>query len=161
MADAGDLGFSPGEIVDVLPMGQTADSVSPRYHGLSEARMKAFTFVIYAVFGALAVSAGTAALLVPALALPREMYSPMTAHLIREQAAGFVFIGLMLFWCLSHFEQRRPVHFALLLFTGLFAAIHWVDYLREHRDVLSPVINTLPVLALVATAPFARRSAHG
>jgi uncharacterized membrane protein len=123
--------------------------------------MKAFTLAIYAVLGALALSAGTAALLVPALAIPPESYSPMTAHLIREQAAGFVFIGLMLFWCLRHFEQRRPVHLALLLFTGLFAAIHWADYLQEHRYVLSPVINTLPVLALAATAPFARPSARG
>lgn len=118
--------------------------------------MKAFTLVIYAVFGALAVGAGTAALLAPALALPQEMYSPMTAHLIREQAAGFVFIGLMFFWCFRHFEQRRPVHLALLLFTGLFAAIHWADYLRDHRNVLYPVINTLPVLFLAVTAPFAR-----
>lgn len=123
--------------------------------------MKAFTRAIYAAFGALAVGAGTAALLAPALALPQEMYSPMTAHLIREQAAGFVFIGLMFFWCFRHFEQRRPVHLALLLFTGLFAAIHWADYLQEHRDLLSPVINTLPVLALAATAPFARPSARG
>lgn len=123
--------------------------------------MTAFTLVIYAVFGALAVGAGTAALLVPALALPRESYSPMTAHLVREQAAGFVLIGLMFFWCLRHFEQRRPVHLALLLFTGLFAAIHWADYLQEHRYLLSPVINTLPVLALAATAPFARPSARG
>ena len=115
--------------------------------------------VLGGALGALAVSAGTAALLVPSLALPRENYSPMTAHLVREQDAGFVFIGLMLFWCLSHFEQRRPVHLALLLFTGLFAAIHWADYVQEHRSVLSPVINTLPVLALAATALFVRRPA--
>lgn len=53
----------------------------------------------------------------------------------------------------------RRARLALLLFTGLFAAIHWADYLQEHRYVLSPVINTLPVLALAVTAPFARRPA--
>ena len=64
-----------------------------------------------------ALLAGVAALLRPALVLP-DVYSHLTAHLVREEAACFVFVGLMSFWCLGHFDERRPVHLALLTFTG-------------------------------------------
>jgi hypothetical protein len=121
--------------------------------------MKLFSRVVYIVFGALAVISGAAALLAPSLVLGSDVYSPLTAHLIREQAAGFVFIGLMFFWCLTHFDQRRPVHLGLLLFTALFAAIHWADYLQDRRQLWSPLVNTLPALALAVAAPFGRRAA--
>jgi hypothetical protein len=118
--------------------------------------MTFFTRGMYVVFGTLAVAAGAIALFVPSLAIP-EARSGLTAHLVREQAAGFVFIGLMFFWCLRHFEQRRPVHLALLLFTSLFAAIHWADYVRSGHYLVGPLVNTLPVIALAATAPFVER----
>ena len=110
------------------------------------------TRAIYAIFGGLALAAGVAALIMPSLILGDDT-SPLTAHLVREEAAAFVFIGLMFFWCLNHFEQRRPVHFAFLVFTGLFALIHWGDYMNDQRNLLSPVVNTLPVLILGITAP--------
>jgi hypothetical protein len=121
--------------------------------------MRAFTLGIYAVFGALSLVAATAALLAPQLVLADD-FSPLTAHLIREEAAAFVFIGLMFFWCLRHFDQRRPVHLALMVFTGLFAVIHWADYLREYRHIEGALVNTVPVLVLTVTAPFGRRDAR-
>ena len=122
--------------------------------------MKRVAPAVYAVFGALAIGFGALVLVKPALALPPESYTPVTAHLIREQGAEWVFIGLMAFWCLANLETRRPVHFALLLFTGLFAMIHWDEYLHGNRHLLSPVLNSLPFLAFAATTPFTRFSAR-
>jgi hypothetical protein len=116
--------------------------------------MKPIALAVYALIGALGVLLGIAALLMPALALPPEARSPLTEHLIREQGAEGVFIGLMAFWCLAHFEQRRPVHYALLLFAALFASIHWVEYFANRRHLLSPLVNSVPFLLLVATAPW-------
>ncbi|MGH9384041.1 MAG: hypothetical protein ACRD2N_07140 [Vicinamibacterales bacterium] len=45
----------------------------------------------------------------------------------------------------------------MIVFTSLFAAIHWNDDLRDRRALLSPLINTLPLLILTCTAPFPRR----
>ena len=116
---------------------------------------------MYVAFGTLALLAGAAALLRPTLILAPDVYSHLTAHLIREEAECFIFVGLMFLWCLFHFDQRRPVHFALLLFTAIFAGIHWADYLRDLRNLGSPLVNTVPVLILAVTAPWSpsRRAA--
>jgi hypothetical protein len=67
-----------------------------------------------------------------------------------------VFIGLMFFWCIRHYEQRRPVHMAFLVFIALFAGVHWRDYLVNRGNVTSPLVNSVPVALLVVTAPFKR-----
>lgn len=105
--------------------------------------------VIYGVLGGLAIGLGVLVLFKPALALPAEADSTLTAHLVREQGAEGIFIGLMAFWCLFNFDRRRTVHFALMLFTILFAGIHWFEYLHARRSLLSPIANSVPFLALV------------
>jgi hypothetical protein len=119
--------------------------------------MTTFTKIVYGVLGTLAVVAGAVALVMPSVALPPGMMTPLTVHLLREEASAFVFIGLMLFWCLTHYEQRRPVHLALVVFIVLFAGVHWHDYLDNYDgDLAGPLVNTIPVALLVATAPFKR-----
>ena len=115
--------------------------------------MRAAARAVYGIFGALAIGLGILVLVRPALALPSEGYSPLTAHLIREQGAEGVFIGLMAFWCLLNFDRRRPVHIALLIFAALFAGIHWAEYFHARRHLSSPVLNSIPFLALVVTTP--------
>lgn len=115
--------------------------------------MKWAARLVYGIFGALAIGLGILVLFNPALALHPDAYSSLTAHLIREQGAEGVFIGIMAAWCLFHFEERRPVHLALLLFAALFAAIHWAEYLHGRRHILSPLVNSLPFVAFLATAP--------
>ena len=112
----------------------------------------------YAVFGTLAVGLGVIALVHPASALPSEAVSPLTAHLIQEQGAEGIFIGLMSLWCLLGVSSRRPVHMALLIFTALFAGIHWFEYLQARRTLASPLLNSIPFLAFLTTAPFSRVS---
>lgn len=125
-----------------------------------EQHMKIAAIVVYVAFGTLALILGLAALLMPAWALSAQAYTPLTAHLLREEGALGVFVGLMAFWCFAHFDQRRPVHLALLLFAALFAAIHWAEYLNGRRQLSSPLINSIPVLALGVTAPIGRGSRY-
>ena len=120
--------------------------------------MRSLTVVLYAIFGASAVLAGLAVLASPSLVTDEAADSGLVAHLLREQAAGFVFIGLMFFWCMKHFEERRPVHFGFMVFTALFAAIHWLGYVQGAGGLASPVVNTIPFALLAATAPRPRRA---
>src|SRR5262245_3711129 len=99
--------------------------------------MKSIALAAYALIGTLAMILGIAVLLDPALALPPDARAPLAAHLVREQGAEGVFIGLMAFWCLLHFDQRRPVHYALLLFAAIFASIHWAEYFAGRREIVS------------------------
>ena len=118
--------------------------------------MKAFTIAVYGLFGTLAVAAGVIALVTPGVALPANGVNGLTSHLTRELSSAFVFIGLMFFWCLTHYQQRRPVHLALLVFITLFAGVHWNDYLQGRSEFMSPLINTIPVALIAITAPFGR-----
>ena len=117
--------------------------------------MTAFTKVVYALLGTFAVVAAAVALVWPELALPPDAL-PIARHLVREQAALFIFVGLMFFWCLTHYEQRRPVHLALLAFIIVFAGVHWLDYVSGRAGIVGPLINTIPV-ALIAVTAFGRQ----
>lgn len=118
---------------------------------------------VYAGFGALAVGLGVLALVAPSLALPPAEASPLTTHLVREQGAGGVCIGLISFWCLFHVDSpaRRPVHLALLVFAGLFAAVHWIELVRGRRGIASPLVNSVPLAAFLATVPAGRPTRGG
>ena len=119
--------------------------------------MKGFTVAVYAVFGVLALAAGLVAFVMPAVALPADQFTPLTSHLTRELSSAFVFIGLMFFWCIRHYPQRRPVHMAFLVFIALFAGVHWQDYFRSNSgNLTSPLVNSVPVALLAITAPFRR-----
>src|SRR5262245_48222964 len=118
--------------------------------------MKPIALAVYVLIGALGVILGIAALLMPELALPPDARSPLTEHLVREQGAEGLSIDLMAFWCLVHFGQRRPVHYALLLFVALFASIHWAEFFASRRPLMSPLVNSVPFLLLGATAPWPR-----
>jgi hypothetical protein len=119
--------------------------------------MKAFTVGVYALFGFFAVAAGLVAWVMPAVALPAGELTPLTSHLTRELSSAFVFIGLMFFWCIRYYQQRRLVHMAFLVFIALFAGVHWHDYLEDRSDVMSPLLNSIPVALLAITAPFKQR----
>ena len=104
--------------------------------------MRAFTLGLYALSGVGAVAGGFAAVVAPGLVVPADELPPLAAHLAREEGAAFVFVGCMVLWCIRHFDRRRPVHLAMVLFTGLMAAIHWAG----------PTVYLGPALA--NTAPF-------
>src|SRR5262245_30497139 len=99
--------------------------------------------IVYGLFGGVALGLGLLVLFRPEIALPPEAASPLTAHLIQEQGAEGIFIGLMSLWCLFHLQARRPVHFALLVFALIFSTLHWAEYLHARRGLASPLLNTL------------------
>jgi hypothetical protein len=110
--------------------------------------------IVHGTFGTLVLAASVIALVRPTTALSPDSYSPAAAHLVQEQAAGGVFIGLMALWCARHRELNRPVHLALLVFTFLFAAIHWMEFVHARRTIASPLVNSIPFLLLLASTPF-------
>lgn len=112
---------------------------------------------VYAVIGAFSLIAGSAAVIRPSLAIDRAATDPLVDHLVREQGAGFVFIGLMALWGLLRPDARRGVHLALVVFTALFAAIHWYAFALDQRNLVSPLVNSVPVTVLLVTMPRRQR----
>ena len=107
---------------------------------------------VYAIFGFLALAGGLVIYAAPSVLIGPDI-SGLTAHLLREQAALFLFVGLMFFWCLRHFPNRRPVHLALIVFMVFFAGAHWMEVF-EHPDVLwGAMVNSVPPLLLLLTMP--------
>ena len=114
--------------------------------------MRVFAHAVYLALGGLILALSVVALVCPQVALHPDETSTLTTHLVREQAAGGVFIGAMALWCFFHFERRRPVHLGLLLFTALFAAIHWAEYFQARRTLVSPLVNSAPFVLLAAAS---------
>ena len=103
---------------------------------------------IYAVFGAGAIAFGVMIFISPATLGAEVKSSFELYHVLREEAAAGIFIGLMFLWCIFNYERRAWVHYCLMVFAFLMAVIHWSDYLTGHRRWLSPVINSVPLLVL-------------
>ena len=110
--------------------------------------MKKFNVVVYALFGGGAILYGAVNLVLPTFMVPEAAGSFPLAHIFREQAAMAIFIGCMFLWCIFNYERRAPVHYFLMVFAFLLAAIHWFDYLSGHLNWMSPSYNTVPVLLL-------------
>lgn len=123
--------------------------------------MKTLSRIVYGLFAAGALFYGTALLIAPA-AMSREAATSFhVSHNLREQGAAMFFIGIMALWCLFNFERRRPVHYALMVFTFLITVIHWFDYAQGGLPFISPVYNTVPFLVLLLLALPLRRATAG
>jgi hypothetical protein len=114
--------------------------------------MRRINNVIYAVLGAFTIIYGVANLLFPAILVKEAAQSFPLSHVMREQAAMAIFIGCMFFWCIFNYERRAAVHYFLIMFAFLLAAIHWFDYLSGHLNWMSPLYNTVPLIGLLAMA---------
>ena len=117
--------------------------------------MKKINSIIYGLFGAGAILYGATALLLPAV-LESGAQSFRFAHILREQGAAAIFIGLMAFWCIFNYERRRGFHYCLMVFAFLLAAIHWFDYFAGHVPLMSAVLNSVPFLVLLIMTVFSR-----
>ena len=116
--------------------------------------MHAATRVLYWAVALIGVVGGTAAAFAPSLVLPEAQPGTLASHLVREQGAGFVFIGLVAAWCARHEPARRPAHYVFLIFTGLLAVIHWMGYLSSGHYVQAAIANSIPFVAFAATLPW-------
>jgi hypothetical protein len=117
--------------------------------------MKTISMIVYGVFGSVALLAGTAGLFFPAVLEPDG--SADLIHIFREQGAAMVFVGLMSFWLLFHYDQRRTVHLFLTVFAFLIGGIHWLDFFGGRRPLASALLNSLGFVVLLALALFIPR----
>jgi len=118
--------------------------------------MKKANLVIYSLFGAIAILYGITNLLFPAFMVPESAQTFVLSHILREQAAMAIFIGCMFLWCIFNYERRTTVHYFLIVFAFLLAAIHWFDYLSGHLNWMSPSYNSVPVILLIVMALMSR-----
>ena len=112
--------------------------------------------IVYGLFGIGAIAYGIATLLVPGMILPEAGQSVHFAHILREQGAEAIFIGLVAFWCIVS-DERRPLHYCLMIFAFLLAAIHWFDYFAGHLRWMSALYTSIPFVVLLVLAVRGRR----
>ena len=118
--------------------------------------MKKMNQIIYAAFGVGAILFGVAALLFQGALLSDTHRSFPTTHIFREEGAAAIFIGLMSLWCIFNYERRTSVHYFLIVFAFLIAAIHWFDYFAGHLPWMSPLYNSVPLMVLTTMAVLSR-----
>jgi hypothetical protein len=114
--------------------------------------MKKVNQIVYGLLGGVALLYGVTNLLVPTFMVREASQSFVLSHILREQGAMATFIGCLFLWCIFNYEQRRVVHYFLIVFAFLLAAIHWFDYFNGHLNWMSPLYNTIPVLLLTVMA---------
>lgn len=117
--------------------------------------MKKISLLVYGIYGSVAILVGATALLFPTMLESKA--SAELIHILREQGAAMVFVGLMSFWLLFHYDQRRTVHLLLTVFAFLIAGIHWFDYFGGRRPLASAFLNSLGFAVLLAMAIFSPR----
>lgn len=115
--------------------------------------MRKTNSVIYGLIGGLGIVYGVLNLLLPTWLVPEAAQSFPLRHILKEQAAAAIFIGLMSLWCIFNYERRRGVHYCLVVFAFLLAAIHWSDYLAGHLRLVAPLYNSVPFLVLLFMLP--------
>ena len=118
--------------------------------------MRKINQIIYAVFGVGAMLFGVAALLFQGALLSDTHRSFPTTHIFREEGAAAIFIGLMSLWCIFNYERRTSVHYFLIVFAFLIAAIHGFDYFAGHLPWMSPLYNSVPLIVLATMAVLSR-----
>jgi hypothetical protein len=132
---------------------------------MTRALVKAF----YGLFGAGFLVAGVGVLLLGTGLLPdpvRDLIvgiardNPNTLHIMQEFGSLLVFVGLITFWFIWHYDQSRAFHWAMTAFWGLIALVHWFDIRGSSGSVVGPLINTAP-LALFLVIGLLRARADG
>jgi hypothetical protein len=112
--------------------------------------MKKISLLVYGIYGSVALLAGMALLLFPAALEPEA--AGRFIHFLREQGAATIFVGLMSFWLLFHYDQRRTVQLFLTAFAFLLAGIHWFDYFGGRKPLASALLNSVGFVVLLALA---------
>lgn len=121
--------------------------------------MKRIGPIIYVALGTGAIAFGVTALLSPGTLESGAIESVALRHILKEEGAASIFIGLVAFWCIFDSERRWGVHHLLTMFAILIAAIHWVDYFGGNRPLISALLNSIPFLALLTLTLLHKRYA--
>jgi hypothetical protein len=68
---------------------------------------------------------------------------------MQEFGSLLVFAGLIAFWFVRHYSESKTFHWAMTLFWGLFALVHWVDIRGTFQFGVGQMINTIPFVLFV------------
>jgi hypothetical protein len=113
----------------------------------------------YAVVGTVLLATGASVLLVRTGLLPDALGSAIvdesagdlnTLHIMQELGSVLVFVGLITFWFLRHYEQSQPFHWSMTAFWGLFALAHWFDVRGPVLSIGGPLVTTVSFLLFVS-----------
>ena len=118
---------------------------------------------IYAVFAAGLLGLGVIAFLLPYGLLPEVAagLSDEALHITQEAGAAVIALAVLCAACAWRYESSSLGHSILTLFFVLIAVIHWADYLREMREISSPVLTSLPAIVFIALGFLRRRAEAG
>ena len=111
--------------------------------------MKRINQIIYGIYGALGILVGVVSLLFQDLLISEAHRTGELSHILREGGAAAIFVGLMSIWCIFNYERRVAVHYFLVVFAFLMAAIHWFEFVKGNRNWMSPLINSAPLIVLL------------
>jgi hypothetical protein len=102
--------------------------------------------IVYLVAGASVLLLGTGLLPVPVRDLIMSIGegTPNTLHIMQELASLMVFAGLITLWFMLHYERSLAFHWAMTVFWGLFALVHWFDIRGGFDPDIGNLINTIP-----------------
>jgi hypothetical protein len=130
-------------------------------------KIKAITRVLYGVFAAAYLLVGITVVAAGMGLLPEPLHGVVmrvvhgevdTLHIIQEFGAFLVFIGLISFWFIRHYDQSRTFHLAMTLAWGLIALAHWFDVRGSRDSVIGPIINSIPFILFAALGLLRRKS---
>jgi hypothetical protein len=112
----------------------------------------------YGLFAAIYLAAGVSVLLLGSGLLPggvRQLMleigqdNPNTLHIMQEFASTLVFVGLITLWFIRNYDRSRPFHWAMTVFWGLVALVHWFDIRGSFQLGIGPAINSIPFALFV------------
>ena len=115
--------------------------------------IKLLARTLYALAGLLYLAAGASALLLGTGLLPEAVKKLIidvsrddlnAQHIIQEFGSLLIFVGLITFWFVWKYDGSLTFHWAMTLFWGLFALIHWFDIRGRVESAAGPLINTIP-----------------
>jgi hypothetical protein len=113
---------------------------------------------VYGLMGVLFLVAGGSVLLFGTGLLPAAVRDHIvdlaqgnenTLHLAQEFSSLLVFVGLITLWFMRHYEMSRPYHWAMTVFWGLIALVHWFDVRGPSPSIVGPAINSVPFAVFV------------
>jgi hypothetical protein len=140
---------------------------SPSNHLESRAMIRVVTQSLYVLLGAIFLLGGIGVLLLGTGLLPTPVRDVIlsigednlhTLHLMQEYATLLVLVALLTFWFVKHYEMSRPFHWAMTLFWGVIALVHWFDPRGEFHYGLAEAITSVPFVLFVALGLLRERS---